>query len=516
MFKFGVANLRRLKETPAIEVKPITLLVGRNSSGKSTFLRSLPLIKQSVKTRTNAPILWYGDYVDFGSFNQSVYCNDTSNDISFTFVLDDLPIEQSHHYTFSRMFGLSPDKIINEIELRYTIAAHESKTRLKSIECRINPAKRIFNLYLSPSGQATHFTMNGNDILDYFSGHRIFVPVGDIFPYVGFAPESIEDRQRPDRELRNIRILQGAGSIIRKSIKRELDPEQIMRVLSIISGDEVKESFRFWSKNITSETKGLAERIRAEANPFDLYRLKDLSYINDIIPTLNSASERLTSVIDRLLYIGPARARSERYYRLQDLAVSEIDADGKNLPMFLNSLDKSQLSDLSEWIFSLYGFKINVSSSEGHISINMIDNNNTINIIDTGYGVSQILPVLAQLWWARTRSQNMYTPTILAIEQPELHLHPAHQSLLADALTESLDASNRPYRRPVYHMIETHSETLINRFGELIYQKRLSPDNLQILIFSDPEDGSRSTDVRVSYFDEFGALQNWPFGFFQH
>ena len=37
--KFGIKNLRRLRNVPPIELKPITLLVGRNSSGKSSFLR---------------------------------------------------------------------------------------------------------------------------------------------------------------------------------------------------------------------------------------------------------------------------------------------------------------------------------------------------------------------------------------------------------------------------------------------------------------------------------------------
>ncbi|WP_445954446.1 AAA family ATPase [Thauera sp. SDU_THAU2] len=52
-------------------------------------------------------------------------------------------------------------------------------------------------------------------------------------------------------------------------------------------------------------------------------------------------------------------------------------------------------------------------------------------------GYRKFLPVLGQIWWARNRtvSRNSRTPlALLAIEQPELHLHPAHQALLADAL----------------------------------------------------------------------------------
>lgn len=71
--KIRIRNLRSLKDTGEVELKPLTLLVGKNSSGKSTFLRVFPLFKQTLETNTNEPILWYSSrYVDFGSFNESL------------------------------------------------------------------------------------------------------------------------------------------------------------------------------------------------------------------------------------------------------------------------------------------------------------------------------------------------------------------------------------------------------------------------------------------------------------
>ncbi|WP_028879432.1 AAA family ATPase [Terasakiella pusilla] len=86
---YSVKNLRRLVSTPEIEIKPITILLGRNSVGKSSFLRSLPLIRQTLETKTSAPILWYGDYVDFGNYKSAVNNNDTDKDIVFTFKFND-------------------------------------------------------------------------------------------------------------------------------------------------------------------------------------------------------------------------------------------------------------------------------------------------------------------------------------------------------------------------------------------------------------------------------------------
>ena len=71
MNSIQVKNLRSLTDTGKIDVKKINILVGTNSSGKSTFLRIFPLLKQSFNKKINGPILWCGDdddYVDFGSF----------------------------------------------------------------------------------------------------------------------------------------------------------------------------------------------------------------------------------------------------------------------------------------------------------------------------------------------------------------------------------------------------------------------------------------------------------------
>lgn len=71
MEKIRIKNLRSLRDTGNIELKPLTVVVGKNSSGKSTILRTFPLFKQTLETKVADPILWYGRYVDFGDYKQS-------------------------------------------------------------------------------------------------------------------------------------------------------------------------------------------------------------------------------------------------------------------------------------------------------------------------------------------------------------------------------------------------------------------------------------------------------------
>ncbi|MFI9653097.1 AAA family ATPase, partial [Guyparkeria halopsychrophila] len=55
-----IQNLRALHDTDDIDLRPLTICVGKNSSGKSSFARFFPLLRQSVEQRTTGPILWYG------------------------------------------------------------------------------------------------------------------------------------------------------------------------------------------------------------------------------------------------------------------------------------------------------------------------------------------------------------------------------------------------------------------------------------------------------------------------
>jgi predicted ATPase len=170
----------------------------------------------------------------------------------------------------------------------------------------------------------------------------------------------------------------------------------------------------------------------------------------------------------------------------------------------------------------LFGYGVSVQREGGHISINLVAKGNISNIVDTGYGVSQILPVLGQIWWARSRpplpASRRAEVSLLAIEQPELHLHPAHQALLADALVGEVGLSPEQYPPSgprIHFLVETHSETLVNRLGELIHAGRLNHADVQIVLFEPDPSGEHTTSVRTSSFDESGALVNWPYGFFQ-
>lgn len=525
MLKFGLHNLRRLTNIDPVELKPITILVGRNSSGKSSFLRTLPLIRQSLSTRISSPILWYGDFVDFGSFESSSGSKSRTDPIIFSFELDELTVSNTPGPYVSRSRVYDDD--YKDIRLDVSVIPFRERTRISEIKISIGSwYNTIYILKIDEGERVVSLSVNGVECLNDIKPYVILVRSTSLFPdLLVFDPDAGTAGGQTFTPFvattEQIKFYKSLNTLLKPHMDGRIKREKIDSLLvDMIAGgfphaNHIRNFGKAGPKVLTNflndltgnDTRGIygsVERVLA---------------VSALVPLLRAMSAKLRTILVSTLYIGPARARSERYYRYQDLAVSEIDPDGKNLPIFLNSLTSRQIGNLSNWINSLFDYGISISRERDHISIKLIESNHQPNIVDVGYGISQILPVLGQIWWAKYRPRrqtNRSDLTMLAIEQPELHLHPAHQALLADAFVGIIQATTSPHNDSrVHYIVETHSETLINRLGELVAEKKIEHDDVQIILFERDMNDDRVTNTKTVNFDAEGALVDWPFGFFQ-
>ena len=109
-----------------------------------------------------------------------------------------------------------------------------------------------------------------------------------------------------------------------------------------------------------------------------------LMHLNDIIDSINYYLFDMSSCIT---YVRPLRVTTERYYRYQNYAVDEIDSDGKNLAMYLANLSDRQMIKFTDWTSKLFGFSIVVLKHEGHVELQILEENNSPrNLVDTGFG----------------------------------------------------------------------------------------------------------------------------------
>lgn len=530
---YSVENLRSLERTPMLPLRPITILVGRNSAGKSTFLRSFSLLRQSLEARSSAPILWYGEYVDFGDFAAAVSFADIKRDVSFSFEVSDLETRTAddEYVVYFDDFGYSRHsrRTINYENATLTVSLGEQggRTIRRGIRLEIPSHSVSLDVKFSKDGRlAESYSVNGIELSELLPGHAVFFSASNLFstPALTFSTRS---DSKPSRRITS--PIQAFGSkiadILRPLVDKRISVENInseaRRLLfqSRIS----KKSLESLAKN--SDTKSfekLYEKWLANSNDPNFQQVGTIISTNNSLIALGRVGDVLKEFFLSTTYLGPARARSERYYRFQELEVSEIAPDGENLPVFLASLSESEMDEFSSWVEKLFGFGVGVRRDVGHISIQLKRASLSVNVADTGYGVSQMLPVLAQIWWAsRTTSRRRLSAATspirpITMEQPELHLHPAHQAKLADALLKAVK-STKPsgFASPLF-VVETHSEALINRLGELIEEGELLAEDVQVVVFSADQAHEGRTTVQTSDFGEDGALRNWPYGFFNY
>jgi predicted ATPase len=121
------------------------------------------------------------------------------------------------------------------------------------------------------------------------------------------------------------------------------------------------------------------------------------------------------------------------------------------------------------------------------------------DLTHVGVGVSQVLPILVMCLLADA-------DTTLIIEQPELHLHPRVQTRLADFFLAMAMQGKQC-------IIETHSEYLISRLRHRIATSPGdSMTSMMKLYFV--ESGAQGSKVRDIVVNQYGAISEWPEGFF--
>ena len=191
--------------------------------------------------------------------------------------------------------------------------------------------------------------------------------------------------------------------------------------------------------------------------------------------------------------------------------------------MYLSSLSEVELGSFNDIMASACGFTVKIRRTPGHVGIEIgrPGEKSFENIADVGFGFSQLLPIVAQIHAASIRSSQPFGDRygrgaigqfLMAVEQPELHLHPALQEGLGDLFAAAVKPINGRATTRRF-LIETHSEALIARFSQLIVSGALSADDV-IMYFVEKDDVSQNSRVRVGGYQGDGSVQNWPIGFF--
>lgn len=276
--------------------------------------------------------------------------------------------------------------------------------------------------------------------------------------------------------------------------------------------------------------ENLFERVYSAMQLAEQFEAPSFSYVTESPPRVISTACRYLDGFfsSSVKYLGPLRDAPKPLYPLTPAAdPNDVGLRGEHTAAILElhknkvikyipsfhfgspSIDRTQISisletAIVDWLQYL-GVADNVKSTDmgklGHeLKVGLKTSDIQHDLTHVGVGVSQVLPILVMCLLADTDST-------LVFEQPELHLHPRVQSRLGDFFLSMALCSKQC-------IVETHSEYLIDqvryRIAATSIEKPLN-DVTKIYFVEKSTNNSSFRDVKVN---EYGAILDWPDGFF--
>lgn len=262
--------------------------------------------------------------------------------------------------------------------------------------------------------------------------------------------------------------------------------------VSIVQTDQVTDKFSVFTwKHIVGDNEYLGD----DNNKYKGFTRTDGSS-NEIL--------NLSLNVD---YIGPFRKLPERSYNRHILDLNrKFGTHGENAyPILIQkSLEDGNdfIRKVSDWYHEHFdGWKIRINGDKSpfyQVELCREETSTYINIKDVGQGMSQALPIVTRAFLPTEQE------TLIVLEQPELHLHPAAHGDLGELFVNSvLNDSNKKY------LIETHSQNMLLRLRSLVAAGVISPDSIKVYFVDFDEENGVSELISIDV-DAKGDVSFWP------
>jgi AAA15 family ATPase/GTPase len=551
-----LTNFKSFRKTSNFPIRPITLIFGPNSSGKSSFIQSLLMLQQSVSNNKPYDLTMNGPLINLGGFQNVIFQHKIQKkfSVAFTFNLND---------RLDIAFGSTL------LELPYNMEISE---KLKDFLRLIHKYKKISVTTVFENGISSvlnkiiiHLGDEKKPLLSY-SFHDLTYPYDTLNQetsywvnhdhvfwkdYWRFCSENPDYKILEDMTKQIDRWLEDDDSFLHLLADNvtEYDfitPERLKEFMEHGINDSFKKEMnkaRKFFDNVKHNLSGFDQAIEI----FKLYNLTESglpleNFTSFVVECIYSTQIRwdkidedradkpyilfllltqyLSEFLVRCKYIGPIREFPSRFYSSSAMS-NDYDIKGSNMPATL--FDQPELlkiinDDLrkfnQKYYLKIAEFKSDEPSLNEIIYTLQFINRNTgvwSNFTEVGFGFSQLLPIITTL---RSSKDNL-----IMIEQPELHLHPAMQSELGDLFISSIFDENRKIINSL--IVETHSEhvmlRILRRIRETTEGKNtatppISPEDVSVLYVSPDDRGSQVTHIPITKDGDFD--KDWPNGFF--
>lgn len=500
-----LGNFKAFGETQHIPIKPLTLIFGANSAGKSSIIQGLLLCyhaNESGNLDVHKTTLG-GATIDLGRFRQYIHRRD-----------------YTRHVTLSIQLVPSSESLFTKLEVDNTEIVIDIIIGIRSYSDESTKSSEIPEVlsYRVVSSDGLLLVVDRDDAgtfrLCYFDiAHPI---AGSLWN---------DTLSGWDPNLLNL----VTSKIIEESVEEMLSmgcffsgnfiPDEHIKAYSeqSIGSDRVMSSFDYF--------KGLPT-LEEQENYLSGYTHAHVEMMVEIL--IEHIASEFNILVNDVYYLGPLRAYPPRnliFFKDREIfRLSDADwlAGGARAWDAVWRYDLLR-NDVNDWLnkklktpyeLVVRRFTADDASSEKIEELVLIDKrfNTVVSHRDIGMGISQVLPVLVSAY--------AYATQIVAIEQPEIHLHPALQAELGDVFIESALGE-----RKNTFLLETHSEHLILRIMRRMRDTvrgtlpeglpPVRPEDVAVLYVDRKDDDSTSVVTELALDEEGQLLDPWPGGFFE-
>lgn len=466
--QISLTNFKAFGSKTKISLAPLTLVYGANSAGKSSVIQSLLLLKQS---RDFDRLVTQGPIINIGAFKGIVHGHAEGGlDISLSYgpISDWISIEGALDSNLSRSVSWS-----------FTSDSAGLGAAVQA-DWMFEDRKLSFTRSADSSGS---YSLSREDIATVFREISSGPP-----PHSGEF--SYGNRDHDNRKSSKLLGSHGAGRVNRLLKQAGVDILQ-MRASGLLPSGEIR-----------------IPRMSAWAGEQDQHVVN--FYLGFLAQLASEISGEIDQLLESLVWLGPLRSPPQRFYDRGD-AKGGV-GDGRQVAMYLFD-HATVVGQVNEWLGRLeipYILDVisavtgNVATLVGDlVAISLTDIRSGIRVspADVGFGVSQVLPIIVELLSRRD--------SVVAIEQPETHLHPRLQARLADLFIDAIQPGGRGNQL----IVETHSEHLMLRVQRRIREGILDPAVVSVLYVDQGESGQATVkSLRINDQGEF--IDEWPHGFF--
>jgi hypothetical protein len=538
-----IKNFKGIEGPVDIAIKPVTLLYGVNSAGKSSVLHSMHFMRGVLENfdldPTSSP--YAADDIDLGGFSNLIHMHSAGRRMVLGYSLD-LSLTDLPEYGQASVLSISEKVKTAYVEFGFSLDDQSRQPKLDYYLVSLNDIDVA--LVVPDSVQAS----SGNTRLAYLNLRHPFlesVAESDDSTFYNFELELrkiipwTEEDEPIDKSLDNASQETINSLLDLRKLERQAEYDLHIKHRDLLKYQVTgfRNGLPRWGKVISSPT--LDAFSDSDFN-------EDLINIDPVVLTelLVGPLELLRDLLTDSRAIGPLRVIPRRHLSLDSRANETDWYSGLAAWYRLHDCSQGQLSEINKWLCDAEhlgtGYQLervesrdipqsyldriqfgDVSDRESSWSLIgeqqirkkvwLVDTKNHVQVTphDVGVGLSQLIPVVV----ASVDQKG----SLLLIEQPELHIHPRVQVGLGDLYLQA----SKKYKRNF--LIETHSEALLLRMMKRIRQTQdgelpegvphANRDDVAVYLIQNEGRGVAVMQMRMNERGEF--IKPWPKGLFE-